>query len=439
MSDFQAQFDAHFAVASSAIANHTVELGDALVGLSPSSIRRLLTSISKLLGSVDRREAVHPEYLAGSPRNVPEKAVELISSVHSSFDSGVAHFIQNVLPSIVEVERHLMEAVGSVTFNTEKIKNNQVRAISRLLINAEEMHRRTLGAMESSESYAKQALGGWDKIKEVGTAAETDSQKVAEIRKVAERLSSGNANQNPLEKLVRSARERSEEIDKIKGNAAEEQEKAAESANTANESRAKADELLESLRDSNKKADEILRNATQAGLAGAYKIERDKLAKEQNRFAVAFYGIIIMIIIYAAFFLLPVFKQLAGLNGHGSISVEDSALMLLVRLAIISPVVWALIFTNRRFRYLETLQMDYAAKMTTALAYAGYIDEIGADPELGKRLKDGLVLRFLEHPSRLLGKKQEVDRSISGPEGVRVESTISSPSAKSEAAEEVQG
>lgn len=45
-----------------------------------------------------------------------------------------------------------------------------------------------------------------------------------------------------------------------------------------------------------------------------------------------------------------------------------------------------------------------------------------ADPELRKRLKDGLVLRFLEHPSRLLGKKEEVDISSSGPEGVRVES-----------------
>lgn len=165
-----------------------------------------------------------------------------------------------------------------------------------------------------------------------------------------------------------------------------------------------------------------MRNATQAGLAGAYKTERDKLSSEQNRFALSFYGIILAIIVYAAIFLLPVFRDLAGLNGGSDATVRDSALMLLIRLVILSPVVWALIFTNRRFRYLETLQMDYAAKTTTALAYSGYIDEMEGDRELSRRLKDGLVLRFLEHPSRLLGKKQEVDVSSSGPEGVRVES-----------------
>ena len=127
-------------------------------------------------------------------------------------------------------------------------------------------------------------------------------------------------------------------------------------------------------------------------------------------------------LLYAAIFLLPIFRDLLGLNGGEKVSAQESALMLFVRLVILSPVVWALVFTNRRFRYLETLQMDYAAKTSTALAYSGYIDEMEADPELRKRLKDGLVLRFLEHPSRLLGKKEEVDISSSGPEGVRVES-----------------
>jgi hypothetical protein len=431
MSDYQRQFDEHVAAANSRVANHTTDLANILPGLHPSQMRRLFTNISNLLGYVDRREALHPEYLAATPRNVPERAVELIASVSPSFDSGTAQFVQNVLPSIVEVERRLMEAVGLTTFNTQKIKNQQIKAIDRLLNGAESAASRSRTAMQTAVKAATDASENLKQIQDVLASVGTDSQKVAEIRKLAERLSKGNAGQNPLESLVRSARERSEEIDAIRAKALQAERAASESSETAKQHETASQEALTSLQDADRRADDILRNATQAGLAGAYKTERDKLGGEQTKFALAFYGIILLIILYAAVFLLPIFRDMIE-NGNQALSTQDSALMLFVRLVILSPVVWALIFTNRRFRYLETLQMDYAAKTSTALAYSGYIDEMASDPELSKRLKDGLVLRFLEHPSRLLGKKQEVDVSSSGPEGVRVESRSATPTVASE-------
>lgn len=426
MSDYQRQFDEHVAAANSRVANHTTDLTSIVPGLHPSQMRRLFANISNLLGYVDRREALHPEYLAATPRNVPERSVELIASVAPSFDSGVAHFVQNVLPSIVDVERRLMEAVGMTAFNTQKIKNQQIKAIDRLLSNSENAANRSRTAMQAAVKAAADATENLKQIQEILSSAGTDSQKVADIRKLAERLSKGNAGQNPLESLVRSARERSEEIDSIKAKAFQAEKAASGSAEAAARHDTESQEALTSLRDADRRADDILRNATQAGLAGAYKTERDKLGGEQTKFALAFYGIIALIIAYAAIFLLPIFKDIIE-NGNSALSTQDSALMLLVRLVILSPVVWALLFTNRRFRYLETLQMDYAAKTSTALAYSGYIDEMATDPDLSKRLKDGLVLRFLEHPSRLLGKKQEVDVSSSGPEGVRVESRTATP------------
>lgn len=431
MTDYQRQFDEHVTAANSRVANHTTDLNDILPGLHPSQMRRLFANISKMLGNVDRKDVQHPEYLAATPRNVPERAIELIANVAPSFDSGAAHFVQNVLPSLVEVERRLMEAVGSAAFTTQQIKNQQIKAINRLLDTAEAAASRSRSAMQSSAQSSTSAAESLKQVQEILATAGSDSQKISEIRKLADKLSRGNAGQNPLEALVRSARERSEEIDAIKTKAIQAEKSASNSAEEASRNRTSSEETLKSLQESDRQADDILRNATQAGLAGAYKTERDKLATEQNRFALAFYGIIGLIILYAAVFLLPIFKQLAGLNGGGA-SVGESALMLFVRLVILSPVVWALIFTNRRFRYLETLQMDYAAKTSTALAYSGYIDEMESDPELSKRLKDGLVLRFLEHPSRLLGKKQEVDVSSSGPEGVRVESRTASASVAQE-------
>lgn len=425
MSDYQAQFDRLVTAANDALAEHTTELGVAVPGLHPSHVRRVFENISKMLGSVDRREAKHPEYLAASPRNTPERAIELVAGVPSSLETSTAQFVQNILPGLVQVETRLMNAVGTAAITAENIRNQQVKAIGRLQLDAEHLYNTLRGVVAKGQKEAKEASDNSQAIRTVLASATSDSQKIADVRKIAERLSRGNSGQNPLEALVRSARDRSDEIDAIRDRAQKSEAVAVESANAAGAALLDAEQFKKLLERSNEEADSILRNATQAGLAGAYKTERDKLAKEQNRFALAFYGIIIFIVLYAAVFLVPIFQNLIEAGGK-RLSAENGALMLLVRLAVLSPVLWALIFTNRRFRYLETLQMDYAAKTSTALAYSGYIDEMKADPELSKRLKDGLVLRFLEHPSRLLGKKQEVDFSSSGPEGVRVESKSAS-------------
>lgn len=435
MSDFQNQFDQLVAAANSAVADYGEDLNDVLADLRPANVRRLIANISKLLGQVDRREAKNPEYLAGTPRSVPERAIELIASVPTSFNSGADHFVQNVLSALVEVERHLFEAVGSAAFSAQQIKNQQIRAIDRLRQNAEssaDAAREAMTEAAKSRAIVDQAA---QEIQTALQAASTDSQKVAEVRRIADRLSRGNASQNPLEKLVRGAQDRFAEIETIKIKAGQAESSAAKNAEIAAKHELEAANALTSLQDSDRKADGILRNATQAGLAGAYKTERDRLSTEQNRYAFVFYGTIAGIVVYAALFLLPIFRDLLGINGGEKVTAQESALMLFVRLVILSPVVWALVFTNRRFKYLETLQMDYAAKTNTALAYSGYIDEMDADPGLRKRLKDGLVLRFLEHPSRLLGKKEEIDISSSGPDGVRVESRSATTGAELQNAE----
>jgi hypothetical protein len=111
------------------------------------------------------------------------------------------------------------------------------------------------------------------------------------------------------------------------------------------------------------------------------------------------------VIIYAAVFILPIVSKILSVSGATDLAIKENALLLLVRFLIVTPAIWALIFTNKRYVTLEALQMDYAAKASTALAYSGYRDEMGDDMDLSKRLKDGLLMRFLEHPSRLLGSR----------------------------------
>lgn len=226
MSDFQNQFDQNVTSANSRVVEHAGELNSLIPGLQAAQIRRLLTNISKMLGQVDRREAAHPEYLAGAPRSVPERAVELIASIAPSFDSGSAHFVQNVLPSIVDVERRLVEAIGSAAFNTQQIKNQQIKAIEKLTNNAQAAYNRTHAAMTQANQSNEAAAEALKEIQTALATSNTDHQKVAEIRNLAEKLSKGNASENPIEALVRNARERSTEIDEIKSKASQNQQSA---------------------------------------------------------------------------------------------------------------------------------------------------------------------------------------------------------------------
>lgn len=417
MTDYQSRFDSHVAEANSAAANHTVQLKEALPGMHPAHIRRLLSNISKLLGQVDRTEIKHPEFLAATPQIIPEKAIELAQGVRPSFDAGAQNFVQNHLPALVDIERKLILAAGVGAYKIPDIKQAQVRALDQILDRSDQKYRKIIASEKDLDEKRSTFDKDLTQISEKREEAESDHAQIRKLHQQALKLSKGHAGQNPLEKLVRLARDKSEEINEAAKRIGSTESNIAKLHKAAENHETAAKSSLAQLESSNERALDILNNATQAGLAGAYKTERDKISRQQNYFAIAFYGIILSIIIYAAIFILPIVHgALAGNNGN-PIPTAESAIIVAVRILILAPAVWALIFTNRRYTYLETLQMDYAAKASTALAYSGYRDEMEQDPALSKRLKDGLVVRFLEHPSRLLGDKVERNKSSVGPEG----------------------
>ena len=94
MSDFQTRFgetlNQNIAAANAAHA----ALESLVPGLHPAHIRRMLNNISTLLGKVDRRQIAHPEFLAGSPNTVPERAIELAAGLASSLAAGPENFVQ---------------------------------------------------------------------------------------------------------------------------------------------------------------------------------------------------------------------------------------------------------------------------------------------------------------------------------------------------------
>jgi hypothetical protein len=318
--------------------------------------------------------------------------------------------VQNTLPQLVDVEDRLNRAVGAAEFKIAEIKNQQVRSLKQIIDRANASKSNLDSLLETTKKEKSELFGSADEVSKAVISVSASQKKIFDIAALAEKLANGHARQGSLESLVRNARAKSDEIETLLAAITTSKNDAEIAVENAKGSSARAEAELNGLNRSNKKADEILNNATQAGLAGAYKIEREHLKTQQNWFGYVFYGTIISIIIYAAVFLIPIARDLLVPNGATGIASAENAGLLLVRLLILTPAIWALIFTNRRYSNLESLQMDYAAKAATALAYSGYRDEMGDDADLNKRLKDGLLIRFLEHPSRLLknGAKDDV-------------------------------
>ena len=67
-----------------------------------------------------------------------------------------------------------------------------------------------------------------------------------------------------------------------------------------------------------------------------------------------------------------------------------------------APLVYVIYFTQKTLSSIELLRMDYAEKSAASLAYSGYKDQMEADPDLIKQLQASLLMKFSEHPERLL-------------------------------------
>lgn len=403
MSDLKKRFDELTPPALTALNAKRDDFKNSFYDVDIAFVRRLIERISASLKRVDDKKLNHPTYLASQGQPIPEKAIQLISSMPSAInDSGMIHFINSVLPELVSVDESLSRAIGINEIRAADIKSSQLKAIERYVDWAKQAYGTISSHRSDSMTNAKVVEANLSGTNAQLLEAQANSRKIQELRATALRLSNGTKNSPALSSILKDAQAKLTDIEAAR-------ESADNAAQAAKELRAElerrqidANDAVDSLQEQGKKARDILNNATQAGLAGAYKIERDQLARQQLWYAIVFYGIISLVIAYAAFFIVPIASQIIVIGDDKSEPIAESALLLFVRILIVLPAFWALIFTNKRFVYIETLQMDYAAKAVTALAYSGYRDEMGDDVALSNRLRGGLVDRFIEHPSRLL-------------------------------------
>lgn len=406
MTDYKKRFDDLTAPAILALNGKRDEFRSSFFNTDVAYVRRLLERLSAGLQRVDAGPINHPTYLAGAGQPFPEKAIQLISSMPSAInDSGINHFINSMLPELVAVDDGISRAIGINEIRSAEIKSSQLRTIEKYVDWTKNAHANVSNLRTEVTEDGKKVKLSSETIGKLAQEAGVDAKKIRDTRTAALRLSGGTKTSPALSVIMKEAQSKLTEIETNRDAAIKLNAELVKLGSLVVDHELAAGSAMERLSAHDKQAKDILNNATQAGLAGAFKIEREKLAKQQFWYAMAFYGIILSIVVYAAVFIVPIASQIILNHKNQSVTIGESALLLFVRILIVLPAFWALIFTNRRFVYLETLQMDYAAKAVTALAYSGYRDEMGDDQSLSARLRRGLVERFIEHPSRLLGLK----------------------------------
>jgi len=182
------------------------------------------------------------------------------------------------------------------------------------------------------------------------------------------------------------------------------------SAATANTDAATVSKLVQELTDSveiktalfkefGDRRDEIsglLENANKVGLARSFSEKRKELTWTWRGWAIAFLAGISGLLWIGLAELLPLLK--AG---------SPDLVAVIVRFLVAAPLVWFTWFSARQYAHVLRISEDYAFKEAAAMAFAGYRNEMGADPNMLKLLQESAIRNFGANPAEMLLKRSD--------------------------------
>ena len=300
-------------------------------------------------------------------------------------------------------EDRLGKAVGNYYLKVRAVKNTQVREIDKLAAESLEFREAARVANIEAENAGSGASENLEKIQALLSEAELATTKLRNVRQAVEKLASGDGRHTKsLEALKKQAEEKLEVIETVLDNA----NTANDRTNNALQGLIVAEERFSStdreVLEIKQRASEVLALSSQAGLASSYLAESKKLERTSGWFTVVLYATALVSLGVAAFYVLPTLEKSVS-GTHEQFSTE-AAYLTLLRATVLAPLIYILYYTTKRISSLETLRMDYAEKAAASLAYSGYKGEMSEDMPLLEQLRGSLLLRFAEHPERLLRK-----------------------------------
>lgn len=369
--------------------------------LTRDRVRLFFKRSSQLLAQVDKGRVRRPAFLAHANGHLGAAIIQNLDNI-PSYATDTNGFIQNVMVPQIEFQRKLEFAIGLTAQEFENIRQKSVGELREYLRETQEL----------VESVSVERSEAEELLEEVTQSANAIRAKIEEISVIAtrgekfrerlEKLDGDARRADSMERLVRSVTKKVADVEEIAGKIPELQTLANDKAIKISVLHEQAKSEKEEIGKIRQNAEKILGLASQAGLANSYIQERSLLSRKRTMYNGIFYTGIIVLALAAAYYVLPVIENFAVKNGDASLG--ERALILLIRSVVLAPLIWALMFTSSRIKMIEALEIDYAEKAAASLAYHGYKSEMETDSSLLERLKSGLLLRFSEHPERLLRK-----------------------------------
>lgn len=434
MSNFQTRFDNASTEARRLVGANAPEIRQTITKFYSSDFERLVRSISKLLELVDKGKVDHPEYLSHSSGNIAEHVVQLMEGTPASFEAGVQHFLQTTLPTLAASETTLARAVGNYYLSTREIKQNQIREIQKLATESLDFRNQALASKGKIDELIEPMKTQSAELDTLLQTSNANAKKITEIRDLVTNLASGDGRGKSLEALKRQAESKLQLIEETLKKASDSQKLATDLEIYLNELKGTFDETIEQIDEIETKANLVLDLSSQAGLATSYLNESKNLEKKGYVYSAILYSTSVMAAVIAAFYVLPALQH--SVSPGSEISLAQTVPLALLRSTVLAPLVYMIFFTSRQISVIETIRMDYAEKAAASLAYSGYKGEMSEDNSLLDRLRGSLLLKFAEHPERLLRKHPSTEKiEVSGP-GFRASSMSDSVGAKNAAAEE---
>lgn len=179
--------------------------------------------------------------------------------------------------------------------------------------------------------------------------------------------------------------------------------------------REELDKLIKENAELNKKAEQLLPHTASAGLASAFREQKQRFKSPQRWWLVTFIATLTLLFVIAV----PDFYSeiFANQVANASLVTWDSILRHFVhRLPLILPLVWLAIYAGRNYSMAVRMEEDYAFKEAVSTAFEGYKREMGAittsdkDGESPLLSLCGHVLSCIaQRPGRIYeGKHQDV-------------------------------
>lgn len=310
---------------------------------------------------------------------------------HAKFTTATRGQVEVELAAITAAKAKSEEtasALNSIRANGEEVAKS-IPASQEALSKAQAWVSQNLPQLESNAQAAANAK------KAIDTLAHESTTERAEIKTAYSEVV---GNKGQIASLL-------SEVTKLKGEAATAASKAEElktevendratSAKRLEELRTVADELdrrhdeikifrgeLEKLigdnTDLNVKAEELLPHAASAGLASAFRTQKERFKSPQRWWLFGFVSAILALLAIAA---PEFFREILAKTSTNSAPITwDSILINFVhRLPVILPLVWLAIYAGRNYTMAIRMEEDYAFKEAVSTAFEGYKREMTA-------------------------------------------------------------